>query len=221
MSIDSYGITIYNKGMKRGASPSEHRTGARPQKGNEMKNANAMNAIRAIMESGDPTDGREEMVQIIDSIMVDGAAPTIMLLVAGHNGETADFVVGCGSTLARAYRRVDGALALWGEKGRMVTAVYAGVLVPDTRLGATYRTCCLYTYDRCGLPFREIERMAGGKADDIDGKSFTTAASALYWCESATEEEMERNTAAINRIDQDAHAAQMWFSRHYGKGKTA
>lgn len=109
----------------------------------------------------------------------------------------------------------------------MVTAVYAGVLVPDTRLGATYRTYGLYAYDdHGGLPCREIERMAGGKADDIDGKSFAAAASALYymrrlWRESATEEEMERNTAAINRIDKDAHAAQMWFSRHYGKGKTA
>lgn len=210
--------------MERGANPSKQRAGAgSPRKEIEMKNVNAMNAIRAIMESGDPTDGREEMVQIIDSIMADGAAPTIMLLVAGHNGECGDFFVGCGSTLDRAYRRLEDTLRRWGEGGWMVTAVYAGVLVPDTRLGATYRTYGLYTYDdHGGLPCREIERMAGGKADDIDGKSFISAVSALYymrrlWHESATEEEMERNTAAINRIDQDAHAAQMWFARRYGK----
>ena len=235
MTVDSYGITIYNGNMKRGANPSKQRTGGDPRKEIKiMKNVHLTNAETAINQFAatltplSPTYYNDRYtvartLNALDSASGHGVAPHIFLGVMIGKGDPGDpgynwhYLVGWGHKIDVAYDRIRDRLEEAAAAGYSVVEANVKVLVPAPT-GAAYRYCGRYIFDEPVL-LRELRRLTYG---DTSGRGFVGAARQIYYMRNLgqdgnTEAKMLADVEALANIDRTAHAAQMWLSRHYGK----
>lgn len=210
---------VYHKTMKRGAPPLKATDRGRAPERTIMKNAHAINVSNAIIDKCDPLSlgvGDDVMDIIGQAVLGHNAAPHIVLTVEATSGTGSDLIVGYGYRLDVAYRRIRGRLEELEERGWAARTVSVGVLAPDAKDGANYKSCGWYTFE-APVTIRELRRLAGG---ELSGRGLVSAANQVYYMRNLgrgddTEAKMRAEIEALSRIDKTAHAAQMWFSRHY------
>lgn len=159
----------------------------------------------------------------LDSASHHGGAPHIFLGVMVELGDPGDpgydwhYLIGWGHKIDVAYDRIRGRLEEAAAAGYSAIEVNAKVLVPGPT-GAAYRSCGEYAFEE-PIRIRELRRLAGG---ELSGRGLVSAASQVYYMRNLgrgnnTEAKMLSEIEALANIDKTAHAAQMWFARHYGQ----
>lgn len=195
-----------------------------------MKNVHANNANEAIQQYRehlspdspsfwDDWGVGDQPHNMLCDAMVRRSAPHIVIdaYMVSVEGEAQNRrIVGSGYRLGVAYRRVEGQLEQAFCDGYRLSHLSVAVLV-ESPTGASYRYCCKFDFYGRPVSREQLLRVAGGERS---GRAIIAAASAIYYARhlglDATEGDMYRDMAALDRIDKDAHAAQMRLSRRYG-----